>query len=102
MELKPGSRWKSIVCGAEVVVVRPPGERGELECGGHTMVPSESDPPNGSRLDPAHADGVEMGKRYTSAAAEIEVLCVKSGEGSLAYAGVPLELKDAKPLPSSD
>ena len=26
MELKPGSRWKSAVCPAEVVIVRPPKE----------------------------------------------------------------------------
>lgn len=102
MELKPGSRWKSVVCGAEVVVVRPPAADGTLECGGHPMAPSECDPFDGLSIEPAHAGGLEIGKRYTSAAAEIEVLCVKPGEGSLAYAGVPLEPKEAKPLPSSD
>jgi hypothetical protein len=30
------------------------------------------------------------------------LLCVKAGQGSLSIAGAALQLKDAKPLPSSD
>jgi hypothetical protein len=43
-----------------------------------------------------------MGKRYTNEAGDIEILCTKPGEGGLAVDGTPLEVKGAKPLPSSD
>jgi hypothetical protein len=102
MELKPGSRWKSAVCGAQLVVVRPPSVDGELQCGGVAVLP-QSDPsdPTGD-VDPAHANGVLIGKRYTDIASGIEVLGAKPGAGSLAFNGVALTLKEAKPLPASD
>ena len=34
-------------------------------------------------LDPAHAGGTQIGKRYTDADAALEVLCTKAGEGAL-------------------
>ena len=37
MDLKPGSRWKSAVCAAEVIVVRATKAPAELACGGHPM-----------------------------------------------------------------
>ena len=37
-----------------------------------------------------------------NAAGDLELLCTKPGEGSLAAGGAPLTLKEAKPLPSSD
>jgi hypothetical protein len=43
-----------------------------------------------------------MGKRYVTADGTIELLCVKPGKGSLALNGVALQIKEAKPLPSSD
>ena len=46
--------------------------------------------------------GTLIGKRYVDAAGTVELLCVKPGKGSLAIAGVALQLKDAKPLPASD
>ena len=33
---------------------------------------------------------------------DLELLCTKPGEGSLGSAGVELQIKGAKPLPSSD
>jgi hypothetical protein len=102
MELKPGSRWKSAVCTAEMVVVRPPTSAGELQCGGAAVVPQASgDAPSGS-VDPAHANGVMIGKRYTDPESGIEVLGAKAGPGSLAFDGRALVLKEAKPLPASD
>ena len=44
----------------------------------------------------------ETGKRYADAGSGVEVLCTKAGQGDLAFAGRPLERKDAKPLPASD
>jgi hypothetical protein len=102
MELKPGSRWKSAVCEAQLVIVRPPSVDGELQCGGAPVLPqSEAFEPTGD-IDPAHANGVLIGKRYTDIDSGIEVLGAKPGAGSLAFNGVALTLKEAKPLPASD
>jgi hypothetical protein len=43
-----------------------------------------------------------LGKRYKSADGAVEVLINKPGPCDLRYEGQPMELKDAKPLPSSD
>lgn len=45
---------------------------------------------------------VQLGKRYKSADGAVEVLINKPGTCDLRYDGVPMELKEAKPLPSSD
>lgn len=51
----------------------------------------------------AGADGgTLLGKRYVNAAGDLELLCVKPGDGSLSANGETLVLKEAKPLPSSD
>jgi hypothetical protein len=101
MELKPGSRWKSAVCTAEVVVVRPAKTSVTLECGGMQMQPMGS-AANEAALDPAHAKGVHAGKRYFDTDTGIEVLASKAGKGSLAVNGTELVLKEAKALPASD
>jgi hypothetical protein len=102
MVLKPGSRWKSAVCHAEAVVVRPPNEPHILECGGHPMISSDLERPQGLALSPDHSAGVNVGKRYVDELTGIEVLGVKAGAGSLSLDGRPLKVKEAKPLPSSD
>ena len=54
-------------------------------------------------VDPDHAVGIVIGKRYINADDEsLEVLCVKAGEGSLALGGDLLLLKDTKALPKTD
>lgn len=45
---------------------------------------------------------LQLGKRYKSADGAVEVLINKPGPCDLRYEGQPMELKDAKPLPSSD
>jgi hypothetical protein len=102
MELKPGSRWKSVVCDTEAVVVRPPKEAGELQCGGAAMVPYAAAKPAGAALSAAHADGSLLGKRYADEESGLEVLCSKGGQGSLVFAGRALRVREAKKLPSSD
>jgi hypothetical protein len=102
MELKPGSRWKSAVCDAQMVVVRPPNTVGTLQCGGAPVLPqADATAPSGD-VDAAHANGVLIGKRYVDETSGIEVLGAKPGKGSLAFDGRPLTLKEAKPLPASD
>lgn len=53
-------------------------------------------------LDPGFAGGTQLGKRYVSDEAGLELLCTKPGEGSLSIGSDVLPTKDAKPLPSSD
>jgi hypothetical protein len=102
MDIKPGSRWKSAVCDAQMVVVRPPKQPGALCCGGVAVLDlNDAVTPNGD-VHPEHAGGVLVGKRYTDADSGIEVLGAKAGKGSLAFDGRALQLKDAKPLPASD
>ena len=98
--MKPGARLKSAVCDAEVIVVRGSGDDLALACGGSPMVAERPAAPGA--IDPAFAGGLAMGKRYVDAEGSVEFLCVKPGKGSLSIAGVVLQTKEAKPLPSSD
>ena len=47
-------------------------------------------------------NGCLIGKRYVNKTESIEVLCVKTGEGSLYCNDEELMTKDTKKLPSSD
>ena len=102
MDLKPGSRWKSAVCAAEIVVVRPARDAVTLECGGHPMIAMGEAAAGGLSLSPANATGTRVGKRYQDEESGLEVLGTKAGEGALSVDGKPLAPKDAKPLPASD
>jgi hypothetical protein len=101
-QLKTGSRLRSAVCATEVMVVAAPAGEVEVLCGGAPMIDVAAEPPAGPSLAPDAAKGTALGKRYISEASDLELLCTKPGEGSLAVGGVPLALKEAKPLPSSD
>lgn len=100
--LRPGSRWRSATGTTEVVVVRAPSEDVVLECGGAPMVPLEEAPAAPAADDGPAEDPVLLGKRYEDPEAGVEVLCSKPGPGPLAANGRALEVKAAKPLPSSD
>jgi hypothetical protein len=50
----------------------------------------------------AGSQALQLGKRYKSADGAVEVLINKPGPCDLRYDGQPMELKEAKPLPSSD
>jgi hypothetical protein len=102
MDLKPGSRWKSAVCDAQLVVVRPPKSAGELQCGGKPVLPIDDATSPGGTIDPGFAEGVLIGKRYFDEGSGLEVLGAKAGKGSLAFNGVAMAIKGAKPLPASD
>ena len=98
--LKAGSRLKSAVCSSELMVVVAPEGDVNLTCGGAPVI--ELGAEGSGDLDPAQKGGTQMGKRYTNEAGDIEILCTKPGEGNLAVDGTALEIKGAKPLPSSD
>jgi hypothetical protein len=101
-ELKAGSRLKSTVCDAEVMVVMTPGGDVDVTCGAAPMVALGGDVPAGGTLDENAAEGTQIGKRYTNEAGDLELLCTKPGKGSLGAGGTLLAVKGAKPLPSSD
>lgn len=96
--MKPGAKLKSAVCDAEVIVIR--GSDVVVECGGVAMALDR--PAERAAINPAFAGGTLLGKRYVDAAGTVELLCVKPGQGSLSIGGAPLDVKAAKPLPSSD
>jgi hypothetical protein len=101
MELKAGTRLKSAVGTAEVVVIRAPDHPGALTSGGVPLVGLD-EAVSASDIQPGGQGEVLLGKRYVDAAGSIELLCTKPGAGSLAFDGETLEAKSAKPLPSSD
>ncbi|BFM07811.1 hypothetical protein [Halioxenophilus aromaticivorans] len=96
--MKPGSKLKSSVCTTEVMVIRGSGL--VVECGGAPM--AEVAPAEKGTASADFSEGTQMGKRYVDEVGSLELLCVKAGTGSLAIDGKALQLKDAKPLPSSD
>lgn len=102
MDLKPGSRWKSAVCTAEVVVVHSPQDRIVLSCGGNAMLASTEAKPEGLLPAPNLSGGVLLGKRYVDFESGLEVLASRAGAGTLSVDQRVLSIKQAKPLPASD
>lgn len=98
--LKAGSRFKSAVCDAQVMVIKAPAGEFELQCGGADMLGGTAT--GSGTLDPAKAGETLIGKRYVNADESLELLCTKGGKGSIWFDGAPLEIKQAKQLPSSD
>jgi hypothetical protein len=101
MKVKPGTRLRSAVCTTELIVVRAPESDVDITIGG---APASADAVehDGGDVADGHGGGTAMGKRYVDDEGTIELLCTKAGEGRPAVAGSILDLKDAKPLPSSD
>jgi hypothetical protein len=100
-ELKAGTRLKSAVCSTEVMAIVAPAGGAEITCGGAAMIGMDETAPEGVSLE-ASGEGTALGKRYVNEAGDLELLCTKPGDGSLASDGAPLVLKEAKALPSSD
>jgi hypothetical protein len=101
VQLKPGMRLESQTCATTVMVIRAPAGEVDLCCGGLPMAlpgtVAEKSAPVGDS-----GPGSLMGKRYGSDELGLELLCNKPGPGTLTIEGVPVPLKEAKPLPSSD
>ena len=102
MELKAGSRLRSVVCGTEVIVVKPPEGEVVVSCGGQPMVDIAETTEVAGEPDASLAEGTLLGKRYVDDDLGLELLCTKPGDGSLSIDGQALPTKEAKPLPSSD
>ena len=101
MEFKAGSRLRSVTSAVEMIVIRCGSEFPTVACGGKSMTESAPDTPIDVPLPGLDAP-VLLGKRYVDAEAQLELLCVKPGAGTLTCNGRPMLLKDAKPLPASD
>jgi hypothetical protein len=99
--LKAGTRLRSAVCDAEVMVIRATPAAVSVTCGGAEMI-GMADPKASAVIDAAHAAGCLVGKRYVDVNDQFEFLCTKGGKGSLALDGATLTVKQAKALPSSD
>jgi hypothetical protein len=99
--LKAGARFKSAVCETQVMVIKAPAGEFDLRCGGRPMLaPSAS--AGGETLDSGYAGETLIGKRYVNADESVELLCTKGGKGALSLDGTPMDVKQAKQLPSSD
>lgn len=101
-KLKPGIRLRSSVCSTEVMIISVPEADLTFACGGAPMVLVSESPASGYALASDAASGTKLGKRYVGESVDVEVLCTKSGDGSLAANGLLLKEKEAKKLPSSD
>ncbi|HLG88097.1 MAG TPA: hypothetical protein VKZ79_12980 [Alphaproteobacteria bacterium] len=100
--LKVGSKLKSAVCEAQIMVIRTVPEPLDLRCGGAPMLPAAEPAPADAALDESLAEGTLIGKRYIDATDRIELLCTKGGKGSLSLGTERLLVKQPKALPSSD
>lgn len=101
LQLKAGSRLQSAVSDAQIMAIKVPAGEYDLRCGGVPMVAVGGDAPGGE-MDAGDSGETLMGKRYVDADETVEFLCTKGGAGSLSLDGTPLEVKQAKQLPSSD
>ena len=98
--LVTGQRLRSAVCSTEIMVVSAPKEDIELSCGGAPMA-ENGDGSSGS-VDANYAEGTTIGKRYVDESGDLEVLCVKPGDGSLSLGEAALTIKESKKLPKTD
>jgi hypothetical protein len=85
--------------GAQLIVTK--GGEGTISDGEVELLRQDSGEtfPGGTA---SGSEALQLGKRYKSADGEVEVLINKPGNCDLRYNGQPMELKEAKPLPSSD
>ena len=101
MELKAGARLRSAVSDAELIVIRASDGDVEVTCGGLAVLDGGDDSPK-TAIQAGQEGSILLGKRYVDDGDILELLCTKPGDGALAVDGRPLQLKTAKPLPSSD
>lgn len=101
-EIKPGARFRSSVCDVEVIVIKASSAEVDLRCGGHAMLVAGAQRQEGQSPEAGFDGGTLLGKRYTDETGSLELLCTKGGASSLSVGEDVLNVKDAKPLPSSD
>jgi hypothetical protein len=102
MDLKPGTRLRSVVDTTEVIVVRAPEDVVDLRCGGHGMIGMTDSVLADLAILDGFDQGCQIGKRYVHELSGLELLCTKGGPGAVSVGDELLPVKGAKPLPSSD
>jgi hypothetical protein len=102
MELRAGQKLHSAVSEAQFVVVRAPSDPVEISCGGVPLLAQPVDNEARTGLASTPEAGALTGKRYADEQLGLELLCSRGGGGTLTVDDRALELKGAKPLPSSD
>ncbi len=100
MNLKTGQRYVG-PGGAEMIVSKASGA-GDLTDGDIPLQIKGPDVDFGGAATAEDAPEVTMGKRLTSADGSVSVLITKAGKCDLRLNGAPMELQEAKQLPSSD
>ena len=100
--IKPGTRLRSSVCDVEVIVIKASSSEIDLRCGGRPMLLVPAERPAGETAEPGFDHGTLIGKRYVDETGDLELLCTKAGASSLSVGESLLQVKEAKPLPSSD
>lgn len=83
-------------------MIKTPSSDVDIRCGGHPMVQAGADRPEGLTAEAGFDSGTLLGKRYTDETGGLELLCTKGGASSLSIGETALQVKEAKPLPSSD
>lgn len=102
IDLKPGSRWRSAVCESEIIVVRAPVAPVLLCIGGAPVLEAGCDRPVGRAPRGALAEGTLLGKRYADETSGLELLCTRSGAGTITVAGRRVTILAPRKLPASD
>ena len=105
MELTVGQALFSVLDHTSVIVVRAPQSEVSVECGAVEMVADSGkvDPTKFGMTNSIESrDPTLLGKRYVGLGGDLELLCTKPGTFPLSANGVQLEMKQARPLPSSD
>ncbi|MCU1392622.1 MAG: hypothetical protein JWM34_1050 [Ilumatobacteraceae bacterium] len=74
----------------------------DLQCGGKPMTAMTEARDPDAVPDADLATGSAIGKRYADEELGLEILVTKAGAGTISIGRTPMELKEAKPLPSSD
>src|ERR1700726_2071871 len=94
--MKAGLRLKSAVCSTVIMVLRAPAMQVDVRCGGVAMIELDEVAAPDAQVEPTHAQGTLIGKRYVDAQDRVEVLCTQGGKGSLTFDGVAMKVKQAK------
>jgi hypothetical protein len=103
VQLKPGKRLWSQTSSAAVIVVRAPAvDSAELWCGGQPMAAEVPTTPSTALSKETATERIELGKRYTDAEGQLELVCTSAGAGPLTLDGRVLGIKPARNLPASD
>ena len=100
MDLKTGQRYVG-PGGAELIVSKASGS-GELTDGDIPLQIKGDNVDFGGAEPAADAPEITMGKRLSSSDGSVSVLVTKAGKCDLRLNGEPMELQEAKQLPSSD